>query len=612
MSESNGAQFGVSSPLSTAPPSRQDTELGETLLTELKAQNNFESPEETAKRNSVLQKLQKLLQKLVQDVGKKKGMSPELLKEAGGKIFTYGSYRLGVYGPGSDIDSLMVAPKHVSRDDFFERMPGMIRATFKPEEITEMVVVAAAAVPIIKTKLMGVDIDLIFANLQRDSIPTNLDLGDTNLLRGLDDTDLKCVNGTRVTDRILTLVPQTRIFRIALRAVKLWAQKRAVYGAIACYPGGVAYGMIVARVCQLYPNAAAPKIVQKFFWLLHTWAWPSPIYLQAREKGPLGKTEWDPTTNPGDKRHLMPVITPAYPCMNSTHTITPSTMAVLKKESDRGEKIMNEIYEGKRPWKDLFAKHTFFSDAYQHYICIITAARTKDAQQAWSGLVQSRVKRLLAGIEQSDADSVKLVQPFNKGIARRHECKSEADIEKTLAGGLECQVGESKTADQSAEVKAQVAAHEEDDGSTLANAAADGTTIEKKDNITEIWTTTFYLGIELIKGAKNLDISWPIQDFKRQVIDWDGYDSKMHSVQIKHVRDYQLPDDLFTEGEKRPVKKKKPKKTDTAAENDKKRSFTNTGLDENLDPAKRRQSGNVPGMTAAKANGSATPNGSAG
>ena len=75
----------------------------------------------------MLTKLQRLLSQLVQIVGKKKGLPQEILKEAGGKVFTYGSYRLGVYGPGSDIDTLMVAPKHVTRADFFEYMPNLLK-----------------------------------------------------------------------------------------------------------------------------------------------------------------------------------------------------------------------------------------------------------------------------------------------------------------------------------------------------------------------------------------------------------------------------------------------------------------------------------------------------
>jgi hypothetical protein len=44
---------------------------------------------------------------------------------------------LGVHGPGSDIDTLCVVPKHVSREDFFELFETMLRET---EGVTEVAV----------------------------------------------------------------------------------------------------------------------------------------------------------------------------------------------------------------------------------------------------------------------------------------------------------------------------------------------------------------------------------------------------------------------------------------------------------------------------------------
>jgi len=48
----------------------------------------------------VLAELQQLTIEFVQKVSLNKNMTESMAKEAGGKIFTFGSYRLGVYGPG--------------------------------------------------------------------------------------------------------------------------------------------------------------------------------------------------------------------------------------------------------------------------------------------------------------------------------------------------------------------------------------------------------------------------------------------------------------------------------------------------------------------------------
>lgn len=66
--------------------------------------------------------------------------------------------------------------------------------------------------------------DLLFARLALPAIPHNLNLLDNTLLRNLDLRCVRSLNGCRVTDAILGLVPNQESFRIALRAIKLWAK----------------------------------------------------------------------------------------------------------------------------------------------------------------------------------------------------------------------------------------------------------------------------------------------------------------------------------------------------------------------------------------------------
>ena len=113
-------------------------------------------------------------------------------------------------------------------DDFFSDFPPILERMSPPGAIEKMTPVPDAFVPIIKLEFSGISIDLIFARLILPSVPLNLDLKNNDYLRGLDDKEVRSLNGTRVTDQILELVPQQKTFRIALRAIKLWAQRMSV------------------------------------------------------------------------------------------------------------------------------------------------------------------------------------------------------------------------------------------------------------------------------------------------------------------------------------------------------------------------------------------------
>ncbi|KAK6511263.1 polynucleotide adenylyltransferase [Arthrobotrys musiformis] len=540
MADQAPRQWGVTPAISHSMPTDQEVKVNNDLIEELKAMNSFESAEESQKRVDVLKRLQRITEEFVRQVYTSKSQNELATNSAGGKVFTYGSYRLGVVGPGSDIDTLVVAPKLVTREDFFKFYPPLLKALNKPNEpqvIEELAPVPDAFVPIIKFVMSGISIDLIFCRLGVTQVPPDMSLEDKNLLRGLDEKELRSLNGTRVTDEILTLVPAPAVFKHALRAIKIWAKCKAIYGNVYGFPGGVAWAMLVARICQLYPSAVSAVIVSKFFRILGQWAWPQPVLLKPIEDGPLNVRVWNPRLYPSDKNHLMPIITPAYPSMCSTHNITPSTKAAILGEMAKAADIVDRIITGKGNWKQLFERHTFFTKDYKYYLAVNASAKEQEASVKWSGLVESKIRHLVMKLEMCN-DVIASARPYVKPFEQVQHCKNDEEARKIANG-------------------------ERVEGGPLAEAtdATAGETVgeisqENKDGV-PLWITTFYIGVELVAGWTGpVNITWPAREFYQMCHAWEGYDEEMHCVKLDLKKSFNLPDECFdfAKGDVKPAK----------------------------------------------------------
>ncbi|XP_014405480.1 PREDICTED: ras-associating and dilute domain-containing protein [Myotis brandtii] len=390
--------YGISSPISLAAPKETDCVLTQKLIETLKPFGVLEEEEELQRRILILEKLNNLVKEWIREISESKSLPPAVIENVGGKIFTFGSYRLGVHTKGADIDALCVAPRHVDRSDFFTSFYDKLKLH---EEVKDLRAVEEAFVPVIRLCFDGIEIDILFARLALQTIPEDLDLRDDSLLKNLDIRCIRSLNGCRVTDEILHLVPNIDNFRLTLRAIKLWAKCHNIYSNILGFLGGVSWAMLVARTCQLYPNAVASTLVRKFFLVFSEWEWPNPVLLKEPEEQNLNLPVWDPRVNPSDRYHLMPIITPAYPQQNSTYNVSVSTRMVMIEEFKQGLAITHEILLSKAEWSKLFEAPSFFQK-YKHYIVLLASAPTEKQRLEWVGLVESKIRILVGSLEKNE------------------------------------------------------------------------------------------------------------------------------------------------------------------------------------------------------------------
>ncbi|MCL7041726.1 hypothetical protein MKW94_010562 [Papaver nudicaule] len=178
--------------------------------------------------------------------------------------------------------------------------------------------------------------------------------------------------------------------------MRFWAKRRGVYSNVAGFLGGINWALLVARICQLYPNALPSMLVSRFFRVYTQWRWPNPVMLCTIEEGSL--PIWDPRRNHRDRLHQMPIITPAYPCMNSSYNVSSSTLRVMTEEFQRGHEICEAMELNKANWNNLFEPYPFF-DAYKNYLQIEIGAENDDDLRNWKGWVESRLRQLTLKIE---------------------------------------------------------------------------------------------------------------------------------------------------------------------------------------------------------------------
>ena len=100
---------------------------------------------------------------------------------------------------------------------------------------------------------------------------------------------------------ILDLVPDVDTFQMSLRAVKLWAKSKGLYGNMLGFLGGFSWAVLVAKVCMENPQERSiAKMLHKFFGLYADWDWTQPV----SHFWPKSLQSYAEFALPGDPRRL--------------------------------------------------------------------------------------------------------------------------------------------------------------------------------------------------------------------------------------------------------------------------------------------------------------------
>ncbi|KAG5187219.1 Poly(A) polymerase central domain-containing protein [Tribonema minus] len=494
-----------------AAQQREQHETIEAQLVEvLQACRGFEAAEQTAWREHAVSDLAAMAQRWSQDLGRLNGMSEEQAAQVA-TLRTFGSYRLGVHTPDADIDCLLLCPRHCTCQDFFGSFCTDYLAALA--DVTDVVAVSEAYTPVLKFKMRGVPVDLLFCSLQYAQLPQPLDVQEDRHLSGLDEASvhvcnvraseaggasplhvrslngvrvaelilrvMKCracaacahqsqedrhlcsldeasvrsldgvrvaelnlqvvtcracavcahqkqeerhlsdfdaehvrsLDGVRVAELILQLVPNVDTFRMVLRAVKEWARRRGIYSNVLGCLGGINWK---------FPNAAPSTVLHRLFRCYVRWEWPTPVLITPTRHEPAAGcaqlTVWNPRVNVHDRAHIMPIITPAYPAMNSSYNVGKPQLRLLKEEFARGLEVTELLDDQPQHghWRLFFEKSDFFY-RFLHYIQVDVLLANPEDHRCWLGFVESRMRRMTLALERPPV----LAHPYANIISRR-------------------------------------------------------------------------------------------------------------------------------------------------------------------------------------------------
>lgn len=339
----------------------------------------------------------------------------------------FGSTRLDIATPQSDIDLLCLIPSALPKLQFLEEVKRRLAPTYDQARL-----VTDTQVPALKLTINSLAVDLLAANHPffpaplgsiKEEDQMHYDKGSWQALTGWMEADFIM----RVAGEIL---PE-HTFRAYIRAVRAWTNARKINGSGFGYLGNFSWTILATWACRTYkPVSEAVSVddlLVHFFQQVSKHAWPEPI----------GLNDGDELFPAREKRDWMPVLTPIKPRFNSARNITRSTFHIIRKELGRA------VEAGQRCLKnpaELHSIYTPYQPGKEAEACIYLTLEGQNEQdlEVCTGFLEGSLLSLLLNLEQKAEVLCRPCPEFDRrGTSAKLSLEIQGNLDQRQEEGIE-------------------------------------------------------------------------------------------------------------------------------------------------------------------------------
>jgi poly(A) polymerase Pap1 len=315
------------------------------LLTQI-VEDNIEKEDERSRRLNLIEQLKYHLTDIYWII-----IDPNLSSEERNEyeppveLVPFGSFAFETNSSQSDIDLCMIS--YLSRDQIFGSSSQFISLFSALPQVSNVLVISGAYIPIISFKFCEQEFDMNYAQL-------SLSNEDKFVLNGKSFVTLKCLlsyNGPH-THRLVTSQVDSQnksIFRYLNIVLKVWAQERGIYGNKIAMLGSITIIVLVAfylKLIDFMPKKRTRSLEEHlfaFFLFCSRWKWntdPIDLFMEETRKDESSKM-------------CVYIQCPKNGKHNTSYNVLQSTFNIISKEWERALVLLyrnkpDELFEARR------------------------------------------------------------------------------------------------------------------------------------------------------------------------------------------------------------------------------------------------------------------------